>query len=311
MRAFEFCAELIVMMGMGVAAGKLGIANDAFIKGFSDILTRLLIPCMAVSVMIRQYSADALEKGPGMMAGCVLVTATGAAVAALVILVRKKRDDFSAILLPCVMFINANFIGFPVIEALYGEGALVYANFFMVPYRLLFYTLMPMLFKGVSGSGVRELSRSALRAANNPGVCATVIGLIAAVLELPVPGPLLASLGRLGDTALPLGMMACGMYISHTGFRDAFFNPKCLLAVVCRNLLVPLAVWGLLRRADIDPLVFRETVIFAALPIPSMAALFARQYGRNAELAASMVFTSTLLSIVTLPLWGEVLQKFS
>ena len=311
MGAFAFCAELIVMMGAGAAAGRLGIADDRFIEGFSEVLTRLLIPCMAVSVMIRQYSPDALAKGLGMMTGCVLVLLAGAAAGAFVGLVRRKSDDLSAVLLPCVMFINANFIGFPVIQALYGEESLVYANFFMIPYRLLFYTLMPMLFKGISGSGARELFRSVLRAANNPGVCATAAGLVIAVLELPVPGPVLASLTRLGDAALPLGMMACGMYISQGGFPSALLSPGCLAAAACRNLLVPLIVWGLLCRADIDPLVFRELVIFAALPIPSMAALFAKQYGRNAELAASMVFVSTALSVVTLPLWGELLRRFA
>jgi len=311
MQAFEFCTQMIVMMGAGLLAGRLGITDDLFAKQFSEILTKLLIPCMAISVMIKRYSPDALLMGTTMMGGCVLVLFVGAAVAVLALLLRRKRDDLAAVLIPCVVFINANFIGFPVIQALYGEEALIYANFFMVPYRLLFYTLMPMLFKGISGSCLRDVAQSALRAANNPAVYATIAGLIIAMIRLPVPNALLSAVSCLGDAALPLGMMACGMYISHIHSRAALLNGKCVLAIICRNLLTPALVWGLLALTDMDTMIVRQTVIFAALPIPSMAALFAKQYGRNAELTASMVFGSTAVSIVTLPMWGELLSRFT
>jgi predicted permease len=311
MQAFGFCMQLLVMMGAGLVAGRVGIADEPFTKQFSALLVNLLIPCMAVSVMIRRYSAEALAGGMAMMGSCLLVLLTGMLLAILVRLLRRRRDDAAAVLIPCVMFMNANFIGFPVIQALYGDGALVYANFFMVPYRLVFYTLMPMLFRGVSGDSPRSLLRSVLRGANNPGIYAAVGGLVIATLGIPVPETLLSAVSCLGDTALPLGMMACGMYVSRVPFRKAVLNPSCMLAVFCRNLLVPAAVWTVLRLLGAGGMILRLSVIFAALPIPSMAALFAKQNGRNGELAASMVFSSTALCIVTLPLWGELLARFT
>lgn len=311
MRAFGFCVELLVMMGAGFAAGKLKIADEAFTKQFSTLIVNLLIPCMAASVMIRQYSAEALAGGAAMMGSCLLVLFTGLLTACLVRLLRRKRDGSSAVLIPCIMFMNANFIGFPVIQALYGDGALVYANFYMIPYRLLFYTCMPMFFRGAAGDSPKSLLRSVLRSANNPGIYAALGGVIIAILGIPVPESLLSAVGRLGDTALPLGMMACGMYISRVRLRDTLCSIDCALMVLCRNLLVPALIWGILLALRADTMTLRLSVIFAALPVPSMAALFAKQYGHDEELAAAAVFSSTALCIVTLPLWGELLARFT
>lgn len=311
MQAFGFCTQLLVMMGAGVAAGKSGIADEQFTKGFSALLVNFLIPCMALSVMISRYSAQALASGIAMMGSCLLVLSLGMITAAAVRLIRRKQDDMAAILIPCIMFMNANFVGFPVIQALYGDGALVYANFFMIPYRLVFYAGMPTLFKGVSGSSPGTLCRSVLKAANNPGVYAAVGGLLIAALGIPVPESLLSAIACLGDSALPLGMMACGMYISRIPIREAILNKKCMLAVLCRNFLIPALTWLVLWLLCSDAMVLRLSVIFAALPIPSMAAPFAKEYGRNERLAASMVFCSTSLCIVTLPMWGELLYRFT
>ena len=77
MQAFDFCIQLLVMMGVGVAAGKFGIADEQFTRGFSALLVNFLIPCMALSVMISRYSAQALASGVAMMGSCLLVLFLG------------------------------------------------------------------------------------------------------------------------------------------------------------------------------------------------------------------------------------------
>ena len=77
MQVFGFCTQLLIMMGAGVAAGKSGIADEQFTKGFSALLVNFLIPCMALSVMISRYSAQALAFGIAMMGSCLLVLFLG------------------------------------------------------------------------------------------------------------------------------------------------------------------------------------------------------------------------------------------
>ena len=310
MQALEFCLQMLIVMGVGVLVGKIGIADEGFTRRFSALLVNVLIPCMAFTVMIEQFSMEELSMGLAMMACCIAVLLVGLFLAILVRAIRRKKDDTAGVIIPCVMFMNANFVGFPVIQALYGDAALVYANFFMLPYRLVFYTVMPMLFNGNGKESGRCALKGILKSCNNPGIYAALIGLAITLLKIPVPSVILSVTKMLGNAAMPLGMMVCGMFVSGIRFKDAFMSGGCILTVVCRNILVPALVWLLMLFLGVDGILLRLSVIFAALPIPSLAAPFAMQYGRNSGLAASMVFASTAACIVTIPLWGALLNAF-
>lgn len=308
MQTVNFCIQMAVLMSVGVLAGKVGIADAGFTKKFSRLLVNFLIPCMAFSVMVKNYSAEKLGAGMGMMLGCIGVLLTGFLIALAAGKLRGRRDDLSYILIPSVMFMNANIIGFPVIQAMFGDEALVYANFFMIPYRPLFYTLMPMLMAGFTSNSNGNVCSSALKSLNTPSVYASFLGLFAAMLGIKLPDILLSVTGRLGDAAMTLGMVACGMYVSGVKLKKSLFCVECWIAVFLRNIMTPLAVLLLFSLLKVDVNVLKLCVTFAAMPIPSMAANFADQAGRNSTLAASAVLDSTVFSIITLPLWGMILS---
>lgn len=50
-----------------------------------------------------------------------------------------------------VLFGNAGFIGFPVISAVLGKQALLYASIALIPLNLLMFTVGAMLFSGMDG----------------------------------------------------------------------------------------------------------------------------------------------------------------
>lgn len=310
MQTIELCLKMTVMMGAGLLAGRVGIIDQAFARKFSSLLVNLLIPCMVFSVMVKNSSRSALSAGLAMMLGCFAVVGLGLLVALAVRRLRGRRDDLFYILLPMTMFMNANIIGFPVIQSLYGETALVLANFFMLPYRPMFYTLMPMLTQGFSTESGMSWKRALLKALNAPSIYATVLGLVFGMTGLSLPAPIFSAIDEIGATAIPLGMIACGMYVSDVDIRTALTRPDSWLAVLCRNLLVPAVVFIVFRLLHVPNDVARLCVIFAALPVPSMAALFASRYGRNSALAASTVFLSTACSVLSLPLWGWLLENF-
>ena len=297
-----------MIMGAGVLAGRCGITDETFSRRFSSLLVNLIIPCMVFSVMVKNYSASALSTGLAMMLGCIGVVSLGLLVALAIRRMRHKQDDLSFLLLPMTMFMNANIIGFPVIQALYGEGALVYANFFMLPYRPLFYTLIPMFTQGIDKVHGCSWKSRVLHALNAPSIYATMLGLLFAATGLTLPAPIFSAIDRLGSTAIPLGMLACGLYVSSTNIFNAFSRVESWIAVICRNILTPSAVLVVFLLLGVPQTVTRLCVVFAALPIPSMSALYASQYGRDSALAASSVFLSTAGSIFSLPFWGWLLE---
>ena len=54
----------------------------------------------------------------------------------------------------------------------------------------------------------------------------------------------------------------------------------------------------------LDPLLYTAVVILSAAPSAGVTSIFAEQFGRNTAAAAQLVALSTLLSILTLPLFA-------
>lgn len=69
-----------------------------------------------------------------------------------------------------------------------------------------------------------------------------------------------------------------------------------------RLVLIPLAVYAVLRALPIDPVVRGVMVLASGMPAGSTTAILAARYDGDAPFASCLVFTSTLLSLITLPL---------
>jgi len=153
--------------------------------------------------------------------------------------------------------------------------------------------VFPLARHGGHGLG-RELMR-------NPLILSTVAGLIANLLGLKFPEPAALALHRVGLAALPLGLMAVGAGLRFGALRDAPGLAAGLLAI--RHAALPLlALW----LAQLLALPAGQRVIlicFAALPTASSCYVLAARMGGHAAFVAGLVTLSTLVGMLSLPLW--------
>jgi predicted permease len=151
----------------------------------------------------------------------------------------------------------------------------------------------------------RELSR-------NPLIIATVAGLLANLAGIELPVPALKLLSRLSDGAVVLGLLAvgAGLRLGQTEqdgvgqvnvFRSKTSASVYLLVV--KLVVMPLVAWGLARLLGLSPLYANIVLLFAALPTASSAFILAQRMGGDGAAVAWQISTSTLLAMLTIPLW--------
>lgn len=140
----------------------------------------------------------------------------------------------------------------------------------------------------------RELAR-------NPLIVSTVAGLLANLAGLKLPEAAGLTLHRIGLAALPLGLMAVGAGLRFGALKDAPRLAAALLGI--RHLLLP--IWALLLASLLAlPAPQRALLLcFAALPTASSAYVLAVRMGGHGPFVAGLVTLSTLLGMLTLPLW--------
>jgi len=146
--------------------------------------------------------------------------------------------------------------------------------------------------------GGHSYGRELLR---NPLILSTVAGLIANLAGLGFPDAVATTLQRIGLAALPLGLMAAGAGLRFGGLKTAPGLAATLMAV--RHAVLPAVAIGLTAALALPPEQRTIVVLFASLPTASSAYVLASRMGGDGAFVAGLVTLSTLLGMLSVPLW--------
>ncbi len=153
------------------------------------------------------------------------------------------------------------------------------------------------LFNASLGTGtLRQAIRDNLRM---PMLYSVLIAGVMRYGELAVAKPLWSAMQVLAQGMVPLALITLGAQLANTRIR--FRRGEVYLSNVLRLLGGPLLAWGLVWLWGMEGVVAQVIIICAAAPTAVSAVLLAMEYGNEPEFASQAVFTSTLLSVLTVP----------
>jgi malonate transporter and related proteins len=142
--------------------------------------------------------------------------------------------------------------------------------------------------------------------ARNPLIISTVAGLLVKLSGLHLPDWLVGTVARIGQAALPLGLLAVGAGLRFTGLTAAPALAAALLGI--RHVILPAVALGLGTLLGLSTAQHVILVAFGALPTASSAFVLAVRMGGNGPFVAGLITLSTLLGMATLPFWTASLS---
>lgn len=137
--------------------------------------------------------------------------------------------------------------------------------------------------------------------ARNPLIISTVAGLLIQVAGIPLPDWLVGTVGRIGQAALPMGLLAVGAGLQLTGLTAAPGLAMALLGI--RHAALPAMALVLGMALALAPAQHAILVAFGALPTASSAYVLAVRMGGHGPFVAGLITVSTLLGMVSVPFW--------
>lgn len=135
----------------------------------------------------------------------------------------------------------------------------------------------------------------------NPLLVATIGGMAFNLLGLHLPDIVGATLSRMANASIAIGLMTVGAGLRLSGLHEAKGLAAYFLAV--KLLALPLIGYATGLWIGLPPLQLQIAVMFCALPTASSAYVLAARMGGNGPFVAFLISASTVLSAVTLPLW--------
>ncbi|MBC3918926.1 AEC family transporter [Undibacterium sp. CY18W] len=142
--------------------------------------------------------------------------------------------------------------------------------------------------------------------ASNPLVVGTASGVLFSVLQIQLPEGIAATLSRLGNASIALGLLAVGAGIQVSGLKQAKGIASYFLAI--KLLALPFIALLLGRWMELPLLQLQIAVVFCALPTASSAYVLAARMGGNGPFVAFLISASTVLSVLTLPVWLSLVR---
>ncbi|MGW6916232.1 AEC family transporter [Kitasatospora sp. NPDC054939] len=160
--------------------------------------------------------------------------------------------------------------------------------------------------RGASARFARRLLTLPLR---NPILLAAALGAAVSALHWRLPADLARCFELLGGAGVPTALVALGMSLHGPPAAPGRTRiAETGTAVAVKTLFQPLAAYAVgayLLRLPPDQL--RTVVLFSALPTAQNVFVYAREYGAGSALARDAVLWSTLVSMATLSVVGQLL----
>ena len=287
---------LFLVMVTGFVAGKIGIMHEKFNRGLSKLVLDVTLPAMVISAVINNEHTLSQEQVLLLLLLSVVLYAFLIAMAWIFTAALRVPRDKTGLYRYLFIFSNIGFLGFPVVSAVFGEGAVFYASVFQIPFCFLTYTLGIRLIAG------RDKARSPWKALLQPGVIAPVIALILYLLNVPVPSLAGDFVKSLGSITTPAASLIVGATIAGLPFKKLIGHWRLYPLSALKLIAFPFLLWAILQFFIKDPVMLGVTVILCGMPVASNATMICHEYDGDAQLSAAGVLISTVLSLATIPL---------
>lgn len=289
---------LFLLIVAGFVAYKTSVIDDVSTKKLSTVIVKIGQPFLIISSLLTQeFSADKLKTGLFVMLLSVGLHVFMAA-AAWLFSFRIRDIGMRGITEFALIFTNCGFVGFPILQSLYGDKGLFCGAFYLIGFHL--FTWSWGLF--VLTRGRDDVKLTVKNILVNFGTVPIAIGIVLFLLPFRMPPAVTEFTKYLGGLCTPVSLLITGALIATRRPREIFGKPIVYLVSFLKLILIPVVVAFILRLIGLDSFYVIFGTVMAAMPSAALVTMFSEMYSLDSAYASQLVGITTLLCTGSLPL---------
>ena len=307
MSIFMAMIQLFLILIVGWVGQKCRVFPDSAQAVITKLVLYIATPCTILYSVLHTVNLP----GVGTLVELLLIsTACYVAVGLLSLLAvwlmrvpKGSRGTYVCML----MFSNCGFIGFPVVQAIFGSDAVFYNSVVNIPFYpfLYLFGVYLMIRDSAWQGGDQKKLEFKWSTFVSPCLVASLLAVVFAIGGWKLPGVLTDTIG---DITTPGALLVIGISIAKQPFRQVLGSPRIYLMTALRLVVLPVLVWFGLHFFLTDPVLLGVIVVVFAMPIATAVTMLAGEYGADEQSTVQGVFVTTLLSMVTIPVLMSVLM---
>ncbi|MDO5538042.1 MAG: AEC family transporter [Desulfovibrionaceae bacterium] len=207
---------------------------------------------------------------------------------------------------------NTIFIGIPVNNALFGEAGLIHLLLYFISNTLFFWTFgVWAISREGTVDGKRPSTLDVVKHVFSPPLLGTLAGIAIVILDIPMPRLVGDTCNLLGGICSPLALIFVGCLLSHVDWKTVHMGRDLMLTILGRILLTPLVTIAVvhLTPIDVDELTRNIYIVQAGLPCMTNIAIISAYYGADREFGSIFVSISTIVGMISVPIWMTLLTS--
>ena len=291
----------------GIYFGRKNIIDEKQCEGISSIVVNIAWPCLVITALQMDFS-ETLLMNSGLLAGAfVVISALAYGVGMVLCRFLKTDDQITYLIIYMFLFSNTGFMGIPVCETLYGEEGVFYAALMDSLSDVFVFTVGTFLVKKSMGVTIKNNPKELI----TPGLISIVIGVSLFLLDIKLPAVLGETLSTVGGITTPLAMFIIGYKLGKMKIKDMLGDRTAYIVSGFRLLVLPAVVLGALVVLGVEMTVLTKVIAMEiAMPVATCTVIFVEQYKGNTPFASKCVLLSTLMSVVTIPIFAMLLEMW-
>ncbi len=308
--AFQKTFILFIFIAGGWGLRKCNMVRADFSPGLSKLIFNVFMPAMILQILRDSLTPQTfLEGAPVLLLSCAVIVFSYLFGLLASHLFEKKRI-FRSIYIFSFTFSNFAFMGYPIMSAVFGQDAMLTLTLYNIPLYLIVNVLGLYIFteKSTDRQNRKQKLLSQLKVVLNPVTICILIGILLSFLHYQYP-PLISEVIDMATVCVtPLSMLLTGFLLGGASLREMLCVPKSYIASLIRLVGMPIVVLAVLYLCGLRGYMLAVPVMISAMPVAVNGAVLSEASGSDSYSMAQIIFISTLLSLVTLPLFASVLQ---
>ncbi len=294
--------KLFLIMCIGYVMYRVGMIDNHTKAQLTKMLLYVTMPALIINSFIENTGSDKKNMLGELFVIALVMYVALPFIAVLLNILLQIPKTLRGIYMFMTVYSNIGFMGFPVADALYGSEGVFYAAIFNCIFNISVFTMGVVMInygKDEPGAGTSFLSIKKLM---NPGILCSVIAVVIFIAEIPVPKVVMDVLSSVGGLTSPLAMIIVGASLAMMNLKEMLGGIRAYVYTFIRQFALPLLSWPVIDKFVEDDVVAAITLIMAAMPVGNMAVLFATEYDCDEKEAAKVIFITTLVAIISIPL---------
>lgn len=305
---------IFLYIAVGFVANKLRVLGTEAVDHLISLVLNITTPCLLIySICGQTISANTFSNTVIIIFLSLAMFALFGAISVKISrLFTKKSVDQQNVLSVAMVTSNSGFMGFPIARSVFGHVVLYYSVIQNIACNLYIFTgcMIQLSLGGKKESGARKTinKETIIKPFKNVVTIVSICSVLVLFAGIRIPIPAMDFLATIGDATVPISMIIIGIQLGDCKFRELITDKELIISSLVCLILEPALSILIVYFMPLSKIIKLTIALSFTYPSAVLSVALAAGEHKDTKLMSEAVAMSTMLSMLTLPVWIMIIS---